>query len=443
MRLAKQLAAPRVRWAVAAGACVLSLGGLVLARAELPATKPTVAAPLPAVGGSPFSGPGVSGTIALSQTSLASAGSHELFAEITAAGVAGDTTGHVRAPISLAIAIDTSGSMQGDKIADARRAVARLIREMQPTDELAVVRYSSDAETIQTLAKVGDVRETLIAKIQNLNADGGTAIPLGLAEAEKALGVVNKGRVRRIVLVSDGLDGTRTQAERIADRNFERGITLSSLGIGSDFDEAYMNGVATHGHGNFAFVKNSDTLATFLHRELDEAASTTADDVRVRVELPAGISLVRAHGADVDTKDGLTVRLGSLFAGDERRVILELKVEGAQTARFISGNASWTPVGGSVGAARAETPLPRLELQSVPDAVAARATRNAAVLASVVSVQSSARQMAAAEAYAHGDTKTATSLAERNIAEIAEAKRTAPALFSARSYFSRSPLASR
>ena len=112
--------------------------------------------------------------------------------------------------------------------------------------------------------------------------------------------------------------------------------------------------------------------------------------------------------------------------GSGGAVILELKAEGAAAPRFIAGNASWRPVAGAENASRANVALPRLEVQSVAEESAARATRNAGVLASVVSVQSSARQIAATEAYARGDTKTATALAERNMAELAEAKKLAP-----------------
>src|SRR5207248_790730 len=95
-----------------------------------------------------------------------------------------------------------------------------------------------------------------------------------------------------------GLDSSRAASERLAKDSFERGITISSMGIGVDFDESYMGGVARAGHGNFAFVNDGTALAQFLTRELKETASTTVEDATAHVRLPAGVHLVRSIGAD-------------------------------------------------------------------------------------------------------------------------------------------------
>ena len=78
---------------------------------------------------------------------------------------------------------------------------------------------------------------------------------------------------------------------------------MSSLGIGLDFDESYMGGVARSGHGNFAFVKDGSALAGFLKRELNETASTTIEGAVVRVKVPHGMHFVSATGADARVLD--------------------------------------------------------------------------------------------------------------------------------------------
>ena len=157
-------------------------------------------------------------------------------------------------------------------------------------------------------------------------AGGGTNIPSGLSLGLRTLGEAEQGRVRRVVLVSDGLDSTRAQAERLASDSAERGITVSSMGIGLDFDEAYMRAPsrATNFHGNFA--------ASVERRRGRSRPSSTASSTRasihhrsratVRLSLPKGIHFVRANGEDATDR---TARLGRepssgrLFAGDERR----------------------------------------------------------------------------------------------------------------------------
>ena len=341
----------RVRSGLAVSLVVLSTGGLVLARTPLggvamtgPDTHVTLA------GGSnatTFKGPGVSGRIALSHTKVLARGDQRVFAEIDLKADPAEQR-VARAPLSIAIVLDTSGSMGGEKIEQAKRSAIRMIREMRDDDEIAFVRYASDTELVQPLARVGYVREALIARVQGISAGGGTNIPPALSQGLAALATASAGRVKRVVLASDGLDSSRVVAEQIARDASGRGVTVSSMGIGLDFDEGYMGGVAVAGHGNFAFVKDASALATFLHRELEETATTMAQNVTARVRLPDGFHFVRAIGGSGHVEGGdLVVSAGSLFAGDERRIIVELgaSVPLGQTRGF-EGSVGWQAIGG-------------------------------------------------------------------------------------------------
>jgi Ca-activated chloride channel family protein len=424
MSVASWLRIPRVRRTLAAGAIVVSAGGLVLFHASAGAMP--FATPLIASTGTSasFSGPGARGTMALSHGRLLAGGERDLFAEVR---VVADPTqrGRARAPLSLAVVLDTSGSMGGEKMEDAKASVLRLLREMQDDDEIAVVRYADEAEVLQPLAPVGRIRQELGARIRGLDAGGGTAIPRGLGAGLKALGEVGRGRVRRVVLVSDGLDSTRTEAERLAQTSFEHGVTISSLGIGLDFDEAYMNGVATAGHGNFGFVKDGAALAGFLQKELAETATTTVENVRVRVKLPPGVRFQRATGADARELDEgvVELRLGSLFSGDERRVLLELSARVAPgDVKGLEGTAQWSLVGGG----DVETAIPRVAFVGTQDARSAEDSRDPLVMASAISVVASRRQLEAAQAYSRGDTLTAQSIIDKNIQDLDAVRAFAP-----------------
>mgnify|MGYP001014324469 CR=1 FL=1 len=289
---------PRVRRGLALGAVVLSCGGLVLYKAPAQARSAFSMTAAAGKNASSFSGPGVHGSIALSQAKVLAGQRQPVYAEIKLTADA-TTPAKERAPIAMAVVLDTSGSMSGEKITEARRAVLALLRDMRDDDEIAFVRYSSSSELVQPLARVGDVRASLESRIQELRADGGTNIASGLSTGRAALGRADSGRIKRIVLVSDGLDGSRASSEALARSSFDSGITVSSLGVGLDFDESYMGSVATNGHGNFAFVKDGADMTAFLRKELVETSSTTIEHAKVRVRIPAGARFVRASGADV------------------------------------------------------------------------------------------------------------------------------------------------
>ena len=330
---------PKVRRTFALASVVLATGGLVLYKAPASSAYPSnpIQQILAADGKNAvaFSGPGAHGTFSLSHTKVLSGTSTPVYGELRIAADASGDEAKVRAPISMAVVLDTSGSMSGDKIEDAKRSILRLLSEMRDEDEIAMVRYSSSAEVVQSLTRVGNVRSSLTQRIREITADGGTNIPEGLRRGMSALDEAGKGRVKRIVLVSDGLDSTRAQAESLAHSSFASGITVSSLGIGNDFDEAYMGAVAQNGHGNFAFIKEGASLAQFLKRELEESSKTTIEHASVELRLPEGMRFVSATGADATVSGNVVdLRIGSLFAGDEQRVILELSSDGTNASVY-------------------------------------------------------------------------------------------------------------
>lgn len=437
MSISMWLRTSRVRRGLAVSAILLAAGGLVLYRAPAHAitvappgespSSPVVAAP----GGrnaTSFAGPGLTGSFALSHTKVLAGGATRVFGELTVTADAAGDVARERAPLSLVVVLDTSGSMSGEKMDQAKSSVISLIRDMRDDDEIALVRYSHASDLVQPLARVGAIREALIGKVQEIKADGGTNIPPALAHGLRSLEEAGKGRVRRVVLVSDGLDNTRALAEATARQSSEKGVTISSLGIGLDFDEGYMSAVARAGHGNFAFVKDGAALATFLQRELKETATTTIDRASVRLTLPAGVRFVRAIGADarpVEDGTALELSMGALFAGDTRRVVVELSTSLGEAGeiRGIGGSASWTRVGGEA----AEASIKTLALEATRDQQAVLDGRDGGVFANATSALVSFRQIEAAEAYSQGDGARAQAIITGNMVDLEEAQAIAPA----------------
>lgn len=434
MSLSIWMRSARLRRAIALSSVVLATGGLVLYKAPLSSAYPVDAAhqpriPLAANGKNSvaFSGPGAHGVLAFSHAKVLAGQTTPVYAELRLVADAPESErAKLRAPISMAVVLDTSGSMSGEKIEEAKRSVLRLLADMRDEDEIALVRYDDRSELIQPLARVGNVRSSLTSRVHAIEAGGGTNIPGGLSHGLRAIDEAAKGRVRRIVLVSDGLDHTRAQAEALARSSFSSGISVSSLGVGLDFDESYMGSIAQNGHGNFAFVKDGASLASFLKRELEETSSTTIENAQARIKLPTGVRFVSAHGADA-RMDGeeLVLSMGSLFAGDERRVIVELSASTTTNLGTydFGAQATWMKVGETYGRT---IDVPRLSILATNDATEVDSGRDGAVLASATSVLASQRQIQAQQAYAHGDIGRANALSAQNERALADALSIAP-----------------
>ncbi|AKF08324.1 vWA domain-containing protein [Sandaracinus amylolyticus] len=425
----------RRAWGLAAAAVALATGGIVLSTTPEPASAvpalvaPTVASPTTASGAPrvALQGPRVDGFFAFTEGAALEGGVRALYAELRLTGEQGGVAR--RAPVSLAVVLDHSGSMNGDKIVQAREAVVSLLARMHDDDRLAVIVYDHEAQVLQPLASVRELRETLPARVRAVTADGGTNIPAGLDLGARALAAAPSDHVRRLVLVSDGQDGSGEAlpsiATRVASRASER-VTTSSLGIGVDYDERFLGTVADSGRGNYAFLSDGAQLDPFLRQELEQASSTVADDVVAEIDLPAGAMLRHAHGA-VASIEGTRVRLplGTLFAGERRKVVLELAAPIGASGSLASSAVRVRYVTVEDGTARA-IDGGVASVRAVASASEVEASRDVELHADALATAIDAQQVAAITAWQEGRRDEALRMTDTNLAELQRANAAAP-----------------
>lgn len=428
----------RRAWVLATAAVALASGGIVLLRAPEPAIAlpAAAAAPLPISPSQPSSegpasveldGPRLDGLFAFTEGAMLAGGSRSIYAQLRLLGGEGGLA--QRAPVALAVVLDHSGSMSGDKIVQAREAVVRLLDRMHDDDRLSVVVYDHQALILQSLAPVRDLRATLPERVRAVSADGGTDIPAGLDLGASTLASAPSGFVRRLVLVSDGQDGSGEALGAIAARIGQRAseqVTTSSLGIGLDYDERFLSTVADAGRGNYQFLAQASELDPFLRTELEQAANTVADEVHAEIELPEGTSLVRAHGI-VASVAGRTVRMpiGSLFAGERRKVVLELAANagapGTSASAAISLGWRTREDGAAHRIERAIAAVRAVATQAEVDA-----SRNIELHADAISTSIDAQQAEAMTAWRAGHRDEALRITQSHLERLRRARAIAP-----------------
>ncbi len=428
--------------ALTAGCVALAVGGVVLLRAPRSSTAtPTPASgpasstalesrPLGAAPRATFRGPGLHGSVALSQGSVTD-GVSQVYAEVRVA--ADEAAGAEPRPVAFAMVLDVSGSMSGDKIAQARQSVLDVVARMRDNDQIALVTYSDAARVVQPMARVGSVRQQLQMVVPTLGIEGGTNIPAGLSAGVAAASEAPSTHVRRVVLISDGRDGSGLSLEQIAQdarTRADRGVTLSSLGIGADYDEAFMSRLADAGRGNYEFLRDGAQLRAFLARELQQSAQTRVDLASVRLALPQGWTLARAYGAEVSRESGgVRLPVGALYAGEERRIVLDLRVDTAQAQRAGEGlGAMATGVSYRAAGSLAMTALtpPTLPLARAATSAEALASRDESVYAEAASTALAARQSEAVVAWREGRTQEADGIMAQNVAQLRVLQGAAP-----------------
>jgi Ca-activated chloride channel family protein len=233
----------------------------------------------------------------------------------------------------LVIVLDRSGSMEGQKLNDARRAVLRLVDRLTAKDRLALVTYSNSVQTVSPLVPMDDDhRRQLKAAVQEISSGGGTNLGGGLQQGIATLmQTPAAGRRRKVILISDGLANhgiTDPQAlGRMAAGALEQNFTVSTVGVGYDFNEVLMTTIADHGAGRYYFLENPNVFAQVFEKEIQSTRNVAASGLEIRMPLKNGLQLVQAGGYPVQVKDGYAVvHPGDLLSGQQRHLFLTFKV---------------------------------------------------------------------------------------------------------------------
>jgi len=250
----------------------------------------------------------------------------ELLLESTRPG--GQTAAQL--PTDLVVVLDRSGSMQGEKLQQAKAAVHHLVSRLGPDDRFALVTFASETRLEIPLAAATDAtRRAWRERVERIHAGGGTFMVPGLTTG---LGTLEAGRLpgrsARAILISDGLAAEppellKEQAARAARSE----APLSTVGVGADFDELLLGALADTGTGNYYYLERADALARIFEAEFETARETVASGVTVTIEPAAGVAVVDAAGYPLDrSASGVRFRPGTLFAGQQRRVWVTLRL---------------------------------------------------------------------------------------------------------------------
>jgi Ca-activated chloride channel family protein len=184
---------------------------------------------------------------------------------------------------------------------------------------------------------VGRDREELHRIISGLYPGGSTFLSGGLEEGfRQAKAGKRRGTLNRVLLLSDGLANVgvtdrRALRERAGDMA-ENGISVSTFGVGNDFDEELMSMVAGGGGGNYRYLGDPERIVVALTSEFHVASRTAALEVEIIIRLKRDCRFGSVLGRDWRRDgDAYVIRLGDLSAGDRRTVFARLNVAGERT----------------------------------------------------------------------------------------------------------------
>ena len=241
----------------------------------------------------------------------------------------GATGAGVSTPVNLAIVIDHSGSMKGQRLTNAINAARGMIGRLRDGDTVSVIGYNTSTDVLVPATTVSaSTRPSILARVQPMPTQGHTCMSCGIEAGMRMLSR-RAGGVNRMLVLSDGeanrgvtdLSGLRTLAANV--RN--RGASISSIGVDVDYNERVMFALARESNGRHHFVENASKLTAAFDTELKSLVASVADQASLSIELGPGVILEEVFDRTfTQVGNRVVVPLGMFTARDKKTVLMRL-----------------------------------------------------------------------------------------------------------------------
>jgi Ca-activated chloride channel family protein len=196
------------------------------------------------------------------------------------------------ARVNLTLVLDRSTSMKGLRLDKVKIAAHQILEQLTPDDVLSVVSFSDHADVLIPAAPVKD-KTSMRAVINMMRAEGGTEIfnglSAGLDEVQKFLG---PRLVNHMILLTDGRTfGDEDQSLKLAEKAANLGIGISAMGIGEEWNDAFLDALASRTGGTSTYVNSPSAVVRFLNDRVRSLGDAFAERLRMSIAPDADVTL--------------------------------------------------------------------------------------------------------------------------------------------------------
>ena len=205
-----------------------------------------------------------------------------------------------RLPLNLCLVIDRSGSMEGEPLEYVKRACGHVVDLLDPNDILSIVTFEERVDIVMPARRV--VNKGLVKEhINRIQPGNTTNIYDGLvAGASQVASVRSDSYVNRVVILTDGepTSGVKDYSSIVgsAAEQRTRGITVTALGFGPEYNEELLAGMAKRGGGNYYYISRPELIPEVFRSELEQLLTIVAKNIRLRMVLGKWVDVRQVYG---------------------------------------------------------------------------------------------------------------------------------------------------
>jgi Ca-activated chloride channel family protein len=205
-----------------------------------------------------------------------------------------------RLPLNLCLVIDRSGSMEGEPLDYVKRACGHVVDLLEPTDVLSVVTFEEQVDVVMPARRV--VNKQLIKEhIHRIQPGNTTNLYDGIvAGASQVASVRSDAYVNRLIVLTDGeptagIKDFQSIVGSVQEQK-SRGISVTALGFGPEYNEELLAGIAKRSGGNYYYISRPDLIPEVFRKELDALLTVTAKNLRLRLLLSRWVQVRQIFG---------------------------------------------------------------------------------------------------------------------------------------------------
>ena len=248
-------------------------------------------------------------------------------------------------PAIFIFLLDQSGSMSGERIKIASKALELFIQSLPAGSYYQIIGFGSDYKVYDDAPKeynIDNIKNSL-EMIKKLGADlGGTNIEGPLKYIYDSDSKYEKIKLpRNIILLTDGEAWDKEKGLILIEKNNSK-FMLHSIGIGNDFDEDLIKNAATLGKGNYNFCKDLDNLNNIIASEINKATSSYVTNIEIKSNLDEKNKIKNCNIPNI-LRDNSLINLYYILDNNIDNINLNIKYDDKEIDKTIENNYKIIP----------------------------------------------------------------------------------------------------